>query len=139
MEPSSELRRIIEGWFEAASKGDVKWRDQHVSRNSRIRIVGTEPSEWLVGQQAYEFLKNEAEAVGGKIKISVDEAEAYAEGNVGWGVAKITIALPNGKRKSPRWSAVFHREDGEWKLVQLHASIGMSNEEAFGDIFPEQT
>jgi hypothetical protein len=36
---------------------------------------------------------------------------------------------------SPRWSAVFHREDGG-KAVQVHASVGLTNEQLFGVGFP---
>ena len=60
------------------------------------------------------------------------EAEAFREGTVGWGVARPTLTLPAGKAISPRWSAVFHQEDGEWKLVQLHASVGVPNEALLG-------
>jgi hypothetical protein len=42
------------------------------------------------------------------------------------------LTLPNDKQISPRWSAVFHREDEVWKLVQLHASVGISNEQLLG-------
>ena len=34
-----------------------------------------------------------------------------------------------------RLTAVFRREDGEWKLIQTHSSIGVSNEDAFGEDF----
>ena len=49
-----------------------------------------------------------------------------------WGRARPTITLPNGQSFSPRWGAVLHREDGAWKIVQLHASVGVSNEELLG-------
>jgi hypothetical protein len=29
---------------------------------------------------------------------------------------------------------VLHREDGDWKFVQSHASVGVANEEAFGEL-----
>ena len=136
MERSSELAEIITGWFHAAETGDVSWRDRHVSRQAGIRIVGTDPDEFLEGESAYEFLKNEAEAIGGKVSVSIDHVEAFTEGSVGWGVAVPVISLPGGATVSPRWSAVFHQEDGGWKLVQLHASIAEANEESFGDVFP---
>lgn len=136
MEPSPELREIIVGWFEAAANGDVSVTPGHVSRQTGMRIVGTDPKEWLDGEQAYAFLKEEAEGVGGKIKVVISDAEAFTEGDVGWGVARPIITLLDGAQVSPRWSAVFHREEGQWKLVQLHASIGVSNEEAFGDVLP---
>ena len=33
--------------------------------------------------------------------------------------------------------ALFHLEDGGWKMVQLHASVGAGNRETFGDVLPE--
>ncbi len=135
MEPSQELRDIILSWFRSAAAGDAAWRDRHVSRHPSLRIVGTDPDEWLDGDAAYQFLKNEAENVGGKVTVEVPEAEAFIEGEVGWGVARPVITLGDGSTVSPRWSAVFHREDGGWKMVQLHASIAVGNVEAFGDTF----
>lgn len=49
---------------------------------------------------------------------------------MGWAVTRFTLTFPDGSSVSPRWSAVFHQEDGDWKIVQLHASLGVSNEEA---------
>ena len=46
---------------------------------------------------------------------------------MGWATAIVTITLPDGKHVSPRWSSVFHEEDGVWKFVQTHASIGIAN------------
>ena len=94
--------------------------------------MGTNPEEWLQGERVAEFLKEEVEAMGGNVTISAGDPEAYSEGSVGWGVTRPMITLPDGRSVSPRWSAVFHREDGEWRLVQLHASIGVPNEEVFG-------
>lgn len=132
MEQSPELRDIITGWFTAVAQGDTSWVDRHVSRQAGVRLVGTDPNEWLGGEQAAHFLAEEAKAMGGNVQISVGEAEAYREGSVGWGVARPTITLPNGKAFSPRWSAVFHQENGAWKMVQLHASVGVPNEELLG-------
>lgn len=135
MEPSSELRDIIVNWFKAAAAGDASWRDRHVSRHPNLRIVGTDPDEWLDGEHAYSFLKDEAENIGGKVQVEVPEAEAFVEGSVGWGVARPVITLGDGRKVSPRWSAVFRREEDGWKMVQLHASVAIGNEQAFGDTF----
>lgn len=132
MEPSPELRDIIIGWFNAVASGDTSWVDRHVSRVPGSRVVGTDPDEWMDGVRGAAFLADEAKGMGGQIQVVVGDAEAYREGSVGWGVARPTITLPNGKAITPRWSAVFHEEGGEWKLVQLHASIGISNEQLMG-------
>jgi ketosteroid isomerase-like protein len=135
MQPSTELREVITGWFKAAESGDAAWRDRHVSSNRNLRIVGTDPDEWLKGEPAYAFLKNEAATVGGRVKVKVLEVEAYEEGCVGWGLALPEITLLDGQKVTPRWSAVFHREGGQWRMVQLHASIPVGNEAAFGNTF----
>ena len=133
MERSPELEQIIGGWFQAVSHGDTSWVDRHVSQQARVRLVGTDPNEWLDGEQVAEFLKEEAKALAPMgVKVAAGEPEACREGTVGWGVTRPTLTLPNGKEISPRWSAVFHQEDGQWKLVQLHASVGIPNEELLG-------
>jgi adenylate cyclase len=132
MQASAELRNIINAWFESVANGDISWADRHISRQAGVRLVGTDPTEWVAGEQVAEFLKDEVQAMGGVVQVSLGETEAYQEGSVGWGVARPTLTLPHGKQFSPRWSAVFHQENGEWKLVQLHASVGIPNEELLG-------
>lgn len=132
MQASPELRSIIAGWFESVTEGDPSWAENHVSRRDGVRLVGTDPGEVLEGEKAAEFLKEEVKAMGGTVKVSLGDVEAYQEGSVGWGLARPTIILPNGVQVSVRWSGVFHREDGIWRLVQLHASVGIPNEELLG-------
>lgn len=128
MRASTELRNIIEGWFESVANGNPVWAERYVSRRAGVRMVGTDPAQWLEGPKVTEYLKKEVKVLGGIVKVSQGGTEAYQEGSVGWGVANPILILPDGKQITPRWSAVFHQEDGEWKLVQLHASVGIPNE-----------
>lgn len=132
MQASPELQDVISGWFKSVAEGDLAWADRHVSLRDGVRLVGTDPTEFLEGGKVAGFLKDEAKAMGGVVKVSLALVEAYQEGSVGWGLAMPTLILPDGKQISPRWSAVFHQEDGEWKLVQLHASVGIPNEQLLG-------
>lgn len=132
MEKSRALASIIAGWFTAAAKGDAAYADKHLSKRSAMLLVGTDPKEWVRGKAAAKFLTNEAKAMGGQIKVRVGKVEAYQEGTVGWGIANPAITLPNGKVFQPRWSAVFHRENGKWKIIQIHASAGVPNEQLLG-------
>ncbi len=139
MQASTELRNIIAGWFESVSRGDPSWTDRHISRKDGVRLVGTDPSEVLEGEKVAEFLREEVKAMGGVVKASLGEVEAYQEGSVGWGLARPTLTLPDGRQVSPRWSAVFHQEDEAWKLVQLHASVGVSNEQLLESVMHLQS
>lgn len=129
MERSPELEKFIVAWFDAATRGDASLVDRHVSRQEGTRLVGSDPDEWFGGAAAAEFLKKELQGPGGGVR-SLSDLEAFSEGTVGWGLTRFTLAFSDGSSVSPRWSAVFHKEDGEWKFVQLHASIGVTNEES---------
>jgi hypothetical protein len=136
MERSPELQELIADWFEAFSRGDGTWLHRHVSPEADVRLIGTDPNECLEGQRVGGFLKSAAEAIGGDVEISPGEPVAVREGNVGWAITRPTFTLPDGREITPRRSAVFRREDGEWKAVQIHASVGIPNEELLGMDFP---
>jgi ketosteroid isomerase-like protein len=136
MERAPELEEIIAEWFQSVARGDASWVDRHVSREPDALLVGTDPNEWFEGPRAGEFLKGEAQAMTGSVDVSPGEPIAYREGEIGWGITRPTLRLPDGRSVSPRWSAVFRREDGDWKAVQIHASVGIPNEELLGMELP---
>jgi hypothetical protein len=136
MERSPELREMIADWWEAFSRGDGTWFERHVSREAEVRLAGTDSNEWLEGQRVGEFLKGAVEALGGTLKISPGEPVAFRAGNVGWGNTRPTLTLPDGRQIDFRWSAVFRQEDGEWKAVQIHASVAIPDEELLGVDLP---
>lgn len=128
MQPSPEVTKVIASWFEAVHSGDPTWVDRHLS--PRARLIGTDPNEVFEGQAAAGFLKDEASGLGQFAKLTVPSPEAYEEGDVAWGYATPVIAFNDGPTVTPRWTAVFHREGGEWKAVQIHTSLPVSNLEA---------
>jgi ketosteroid isomerase-like protein len=137
MERSSELEDLVRAWFDAASSGDASLVERHVSPGDGTRLIGSDPGERFSGGGAVaEFLRGEVEGAGGAANFAPSETEAFSEGTVGWATTSVTITMPDGKHVSPRWSAVFHRENDEWKFVQTHASIGVPNEE-IGWAYPD--
>jgi ketosteroid isomerase-like protein len=128
MERSIELEELIRAWFAAATKGDTSLVSEHVSMNDTTRLIGSDPAEsFRGGAEVRDFLIGEVEGAGGRATFDPTDTEAFCEGTVGWATTKITITMPDGGHVSPRWSAVFRREDGTWKFVQTHASIGIPN------------
>jgi hypothetical protein len=104
--------------------------DVHVSQGDGTRLIGSDPGEVFSGGIAVtEFLRGEVQSAGGNVAFSPADIEAFQEGTVGWATTTVTITMPDGKHVSPRWSAVFHLEDGVWRFVQTHASIGVANED----------
>lgn len=134
---SRDLEDLVRMWFEAASSGSTSAIEQHVSMDDVTRLIGSDPDEWFLGGAAVaEFLRGEVKGAGGNAKFIPSDTEAFSDGSVGWATTKLTISMPDGRSVRPRWSAVFHREEGIWKIVQLHASIAVPNDQV-GWTYPE--
>ncbi len=130
MQRSPDIEQLVAAWFDAASRGDASIVDAHVSRAEGVRLIGSDPAELFQGGGAVlEFLRGEVESAGGAATFTPADTEAFSEGTVGWATTHVTITMPDGRHVSPRWSSVFHLEDGVWRFVQTHASIGVPNEE----------
>lgn len=130
MEPEATIIDVVHAWFAAASSGDPSIIARHVSPNALTRLVGSDPDEWLSGgEQIAAFLRAEVLGASGDVTFTPSETEAFALGDVGWAATKLTIALPDGKRITPRWTAVFVRHEGVWQFVQTHASIAVPNDQ----------
>ena len=135
MEHSDDLRDLTIRFYEATTSGDLSFFDRHVSRQEEgVVFVGTDPDEWWEGFEAFvEAMRAQSEAMGG-MQIVTGQLQAYQEGSIGWVIDRdASFRMPDGTEIPFRNTVVFRREDGEWKLVHEHASIGVRNEEMFGE------
>jgi class 3 adenylate cyclase len=104
------------------------------SRDPRSRVILPADDEWAQGpgtDQDGEFIVRRALEIG-TTDVEFDLIEAYEHGEVGW-AAGIAI-LHRGTQESiaTRFTATYLLEDGSWRNVQWHSSIGVSNADAWG-------
>jgi ketosteroid isomerase-like protein len=64
--------------------------------------------------------------------VVADDLEVHVAGEVGWAEGHMRFTLPDGAERQARLTAVLAREDGRWRVVQSHSSIGVPNEDTFG-------
>jgi len=132
MEQSIELRDLVLRFYEANSSGDISFFENLLSQKDEILIIGSDPNEWWEG---YKTIISVFEAQFGEmsgVKVADVDTKAYSEGSVGWSASRAIMKMPDGLEIPFRMTGVFHQEDGSWKVLQWHASIGVSNEEAIG-------
>jgi ketosteroid isomerase-like protein len=129
MQPSSELEAIIRHWFDCFERGDQSWLERHVSSDQALRLVGTEREDWVRGGNAVENARDDVTRLGGSISLTIDDIEAFVEGTVGWGAATVSMLIRGQLTVWPRWTFVFHQEQGQWKVVQAHSSFGVAPEQ----------
>jgi SnoaL-like domain len=138
MEQSEELRDLTLRLYEAEATGDIAFIERHFSRQEGAVYIGSDPNEWWEGLEAFvEAMRSQSEAIAeaiGGMQIVAGQLQAYREGSVGWSVDRDALfRLPDGTEIPFRNTYVFVQEDGAWKLIHGHTSIGVSNEEVLGE------
>jgi hypothetical protein len=94
-----------------------------------VSVIGSGPDEghedrldWI---KAYEGMIAEM-----GMKLEGDDPTGFEEGTMGFGVDHPSFVLPDGSRLPTRLTAVLRNEDGEWRVVHLHFSVGVPDEDA---------
>jgi hypothetical protein len=105
------------------SAGEVARFDDVVSQEAKV-IIGSAPGEIIDDRDRMRF-GFEAEGV----TMTPASPQGYEEGTMGWIVDQPAFGLPDGSSVGFRVTSVFRREDGAWKLVHMHASVGVPDEE----------
>jgi adenylate cyclase len=132
MKPSNEVRNAVLGLYESMGMGDVGAIERLFSCQSGVLVIGTDPNEWWAGHDAIvEAFKAQLQESGTR-KVDPGDLNAFAEGSVGWAADRRTMRLASGKEITIRETFLFHQEDGDWKLVQVHASVAVPNAELAG-------
>jgi hypothetical protein len=134
MEHPEELRDLTLRLYEAEATGDISFVERHYSRQDGAVYIGSDPNEWWEGLESFlEAMRAQSEAMGG-MQIVSGQLQAYREGSVGWSIDRdASFRLPDGTEIPFRNTCVFHQENGEWKFIHGHTSIGVRNEELFGE------
>jgi class 3 adenylate cyclase len=128
---SEELRQVVTRFFEALRDGDEEAVRNRVSRQPGFERFGSDPEEvWHDGEAAARLWVQQIREMGGGYPWRlIDEIHAMREGTVGWAVGRADMASPIGESVEFRFTTVLHLEHGEWKIVNWHSSIPVSNED----------
>jgi ketosteroid isomerase-like protein len=123
MRQSEEVRNAMLRFCERLSAGDVASFDELVSQEATL-IIGTAPGEWVTERERMRF-GFEAEGV----RLEAKDPVGYEEGSLGWVVDQPAFVFPDGSVMQTRLTAVMRREEGHWRLVHMHGSVGVPDEQ----------
>ena len=130
MERSNELAALLHDIYRAVSDGEADTLANMLSARDGLLFVGTDRDEWFDDPDTIRAMLSAQAAAG--VTVRAGDVVAYEEGTVGWVADRGAFVLPDGTEAPFRITAVFHRENGSWKLVQEHASVAVSNDEVLG-------
>ena len=129
MQADQELKEFVVNMYEAVSNGDSVFLENFLADQGNVLMIGTDSNEWWSKTNTIiEQLKTQAQL---GVKLVPGNLVSFSEGSVGWMADDGKFVRPNGDEAPYRMTAVFHRENDEWKLIQAHVSKGVPNSELF--------
>lgn len=134
-ESSVEIEQVLRDVVDAIANSDLDEIGRRTSRDPCAVAIGSDPAEWSEGyDEIMRLMRDSTPDAEIGITAGLDDVKAFAEGTVGWAAGHGYFEI-GGKRVPVRMTAVVHQEDGEWKMVQTHASIGVPNERMLDPLF----
>jgi SnoaL-like domain len=134
-EPSPEIEQVLRDTVNAMARSDLDEIGRRTSRDPCVVGIGSDPSEWT---ESYDELMGTMRdstpdaALG--VTVGFDDVKGFREGSVGWAAGHGYFEV-DGTRVAVRITAVLHQEEGEWKAVQTHTSIGVPNDRMMDPMF----
>jgi SnoaL-like domain len=125
MKESQVVQDAMLHFYDRLSASDVGSFDQLVSSNPATVVIGTAPGEIVRERNRLRF---GFETEGLRIEPGTNPT-GYEEGSLGWVIDEPTFVFPDGTPMTTRLTSVMHWEDGLWKLVHMHVSVGVPDEE----------
>jgi hypothetical protein len=127
MQPSDRLRNTLLVLYEAMSSSNADAVEAFYSLAPGSVFIGTDASEfWMDSAKHNADVRPFFDGSYGRIEWTPGNVVAMTEGSAGWTVDRPSVRLPDGGVLALRLSFVWHMEDGAWRVVHSHASLGAS-------------
>jgi hypothetical protein len=103
MEPSEEIRSVVQRFFEALRDGDEEAVSSRISRLAGFERYGSDPNEWWRdGEETVLIYRQQTQEMGGGYPFEpTEEPTGYREGSVGWGGIQTWIGGRDARRTTP--------------------------------------
>lgn len=124
MQESTAVKEAMLVFYDRLSANDVGMFDSIISSSPATTVVGTAPGEVVSDREQLKF-GFETEGV----TLKPNNPRGYEEGTMGWFLDEPMFGFPDGSSMKTRLTTVMILEDGKWKLVHGHFSVGVPDEE----------
>ena len=129
MQRSEAVRDGILRFYERFSAGDPDAFEAGLATEEGVSVIGSGPGEGNTTREDWAATYRSAIAATG-MKLRGHDPVGFEEGTVGYGTDTPSFVVPDGSTLPARLTAVLRSEGGEWKVVHLHFSVGVADEDA---------
>jgi adenylate cyclase len=132
MEKSPELEAVFRRVWRAFADGSLDVISNTYSAHPGVLVILSDDANWITGSDNLMRVLAGRGSRMGIDRVEFDRVQAYDFGDFGWVAAVVTLFGPSAPLWSIRSTMVFAVEDGVWKVVHAHTSVGVPEEESFG-------
>ena len=120
--------QTVRTYFDALIAGDADQLIKMMSLADHYVKIGTEPDEHIEGGENARDYYQRIVANAADIAIEYEHLDLQERGDVAWFYTRQIWRLKwfgVPEELAVRLTGVLEKEDGTWKFVQIHASIGV--------------
>ncbi|HKY88546.1 MAG TPA: nuclear transport factor 2 family protein [Candidatus Limnocylindrales bacterium] len=125
MEASTAVSEAILDFYRGVTNKEIARFDEIVSSDHATLVIGTAPGEWVTERPRLRF---GFETEGLTLEPGRNPV-GYQEGTMGWFTDEPWFGFPGGGGMRTRVTGIVRREADRWKVVHLHFSVGVPDEE----------
>ena len=124
MVPSTEIRDTVLEFYRRMLAGESDAANDLISRDPALVFIGS-AGEWIDDQPT---LRSGTQVPGEGVAAGTNPV-AYADGDVGFFADQPTWQFADGTKVEMRLSAVLRREAPGWRVVHVHMSVAVPDNE----------
>jgi hypothetical protein len=128
MERSPEVEQLAVAWLAGMKAGDPVAVASLFVVSEATTVIGNGADQWFTGDAYTRMRVDQSLGEHGGIPFEPGSPVGWAAGDTGWFADQVTIVFP-ATTIPLRMTGVAVRRDGTWKLVQLHVSAAVSDED----------
>ena len=128
MDRSPEVEQLAVAWLAGMKAANPAAVAGLFAADEATTVIGNGADQWFTGDEYTRSRVEQSLAAGGAIPFEPGSPVGWAFGNAGWFADRVTIEFP-AKSIPLRMTGVAVRRDGVWKLVQLHVSAAVADED----------
>jgi SnoaL-like domain len=132
MDRSPEVEQLAVAWLASMKAGDTVAVARLFAASEATTVIGNGADQWFTGDAYTRNRLDNSIGENGGIPFEPGSPIGWAQGDTGWFADQVTLVFP-AKTIPLRVTGVALRQDGTWRLVQLHVSAAVSDEDLLVD------
>ena len=132
IEKSPELEAVTRRLWTLYGSGSAKATANLISAHPDVRFILSADDAWIAGSDGILDVIGERSSRMDIERVEMDRLEAFEVGEFGWAAGAVTVFFASGESSSFRSTITYLLEEGVWRAVQVHTSVGVPDEETFG-------